>query len=361
VINTNGKTYLLFSLCIVFGIVVFSLIQKRSEQRIVYEKDNSLLFQLLTIYLVFYLIQFFKVVDVSNLTLRAIHDDLAYYAGISDFLVKYHKETSILDPNSIYSWQPYHYFEMHFSAILAALTGFTSLKVLYLIVYPVFYAISVVTIKEFLSKIQIKVSLGVLLFVYVTNGDWGNALNRFFDINILPNVSNINKVGTKLAVYPVIIIGLVNFINYLRESSLFSYASVLNGLFLGLICTLYPTSIPVVLFLIAFTYGYFKLGKFYWKIVAFTLLIILATLAYGGKNFMDMVFITHPIQHIVAYLPFLAILVVIVYKLEFMKIKGSNRLSNLIVLSIGTWIFLVVLRFLGHLEVYNNPDSAQIY
>jgi hypothetical protein len=361
VINTNGKTYLLFSVCIVFGIVVFSLNQKHLEQKMVYEKGNSILFQLLAIYFVFYLVQLFKVVDFSNLTLRAFHDDVAYSAGISDFLVKYHKETLILDPNSIYSWQPYHYFEMHFSALLSALTGFTSLKVLYLIVYPMFYAISVVTIKEFLNIIDIKVGLGLLLFIYVTNGDWGNALNSVFNIDIFPDVSNINKIGTKLAIYPVIIIGLVNFINNLRESSLVSYVSVLKGLFLGLICSLYPTSIPVVLFLIAFTCGYLRLGKFYWKIVGIVTLILLFLIFGNSEKLMDMVFVTHPIQHILAYLPILIFLFIAHYKTGAPRIIHLKMVLNFKIILIGSWLFLILLRIFGVFQIYNNPDSAQIY
>jgi hypothetical protein len=361
VINTNGKTYLLFTLLIVMGIVVFSLKKNSSVQKLNKGDDNTFLVQLFVLYIVFFIIQLLKVVSLNDLTLRALHDDVAYSAGISDFLVKYHKETLILDPNSVYSWQPYHYFEMHFSALLSAITGFTSLKVLYLIVYPVLYAMSVSTIKEFLVKLNLNIGIGLILVVFITNGDWSNLLNDMFDVNILPDVSNINKVGTKLAIYPVIIIGLVNFVDHLRESTMITHTSFLNGLFLGLICFLYPTSIPVVLFLVAFTFGYFKLGNFYWKVVAFALFIILATLVYGSESLMDMVFLTHPIQYLIAYIPLIVILVITAYKLDFIKLKEINWISSLFVLLIGTWIFLVLLRFLGHIEFYNNPDSAQIY
>jgi hypothetical protein len=88
---------------------------------------------------------------------------------------------------------------------------------------------------------------------------------------------------------------------------------------------------------------------------------MLTVLTYGSEDLWVLVFLTHPIQHIAAYMPFLAILFIMAYKSEFLKNNGSNRLSDLIVLFIGTWIFLVFLRFLGYLEVYNNPDSAQIY
>lgn len=361
VINTNGKTYLLFMLMIAIAIVVLSIKKNPKLQKFNNKNGNTFLVQLFVIYSVFFIIQLLKVVDLNDLTLRALHDDVAYSAGISDFLVKYHKETLILDPNSVYSWQPYHYFEMHFSALLSAITGFTSLKILYLIVYPVLYATSVSTIKEFLVKLNLNIGIGILILVFITNGGWGNVLNNIFNVNILPDVSSINKIGTKLAIYPVIIIGLVNFINHLRESSMITNVGILNGLFLGLVCFLYPTSIPVILFLVAFSFGYFKLGNFYWKVVAFALFIILAVLFYRSERLMDMVFLTHPIQYLIAYIPLMIILVITAYKLEYTKVKEISQISNLIVLSIGIWIFLVFLRLLGHLELYNNPDSAQIY
>jgi hypothetical protein len=114
VINTNGKTYLLLTLLIAIGIIVFSIKKNLTLQKFNKENDNTFLVQLFVIYCVFFIIQLLKVVNLNDLTLRALHDDVAYSAGISDFLVKYHKETLILDPNSVYSWQPYHYFEMHF-------------------------------------------------------------------------------------------------------------------------------------------------------------------------------------------------------------------------------------------------------
>ncbi len=361
VINTNGKTYLLLTLLLAIGIVVFSIRKNRAVQEFNKEIDNTFIVQLFVIYSVFFIIQLLKVINLNDLTLRALHDDVAFSAGISDFLLKYHKETLILDPNSIYSWQPYHYFEMHFSALLSAISGFTSLKVLYLIVYPVLYAISLSSLKEFLNKCDIKIGIGILLLVFITNGDWSNVLNDIFNVNILPDVSNINKFGTKLAIYPVIIIGLVNFINHLLESSTNMHVSILNGLFLGLICFLYPTSIPIVLFLVVFTFGYFKLGNFYWKVMAFVLVITLVILAYGSESLMDLVFLTHPIQYLIAYIPLIVILLITAYKLELDKLKEISRISSLIVLSFGTWIFLVFLRLLGYLELYNNPDSAQIY
>jgi hypothetical protein len=232
---------------------------------------------------------------------------------------------------------------------------------LYLVTYPVFYAISVTAIKEFLKRHNIKIGTGIFLFIFITNGDWGNLLNDIFNINVLPDVSNVNKVGTKLSIYPVIIIGVINFINHLRQSSLISIISVINGLFLVLICTLYPTSIPVVLFLIVFIYGYFIFGKHYWKIVTLVLFVILAILAYKSKSFMYIVYLTYPIQHLVSYFPLIFILVFTSYKLEFIKLNYTNKISNLILLSIGIWIFLVLLRLLGILNLYNNPDSAQIY
>jgi hypothetical protein len=360
VINTNGKTYLLFSVCIVFGILMFSLTQKRSEPSKVEEKRSYILFQLLLIYAVFYFIQLLKVIDISDFTLRALHDDVAYSAGISDFMVKYHKETLILDPNSNYSWQPYHYFELHFSALLSAITGFTSLKLLYLIVYPVFYSLSLLTIKEYLNRIEISVSFGLLLFVYITCSDWGNTWNMVFNVDIFPNVSSINKVGTKLAIYPVIIVGLLNYIKKTLINTFTALEIAENLFFLGLICLFYPTSIPIVLFLAAFTYAYLKTGRYFWKIIIAIISVLLAILFFKSDNMIELVFLTHPIQHLMSYLPLIVLLMILIQKCEFNKLIKLNLNHNFLII-IGTWIFLVLLRFLGQLELYNNPDSAQIY
>jgi hypothetical protein len=87
----------------------------------------------------------------------------------------------------------------------------------------------------------------------------------------------------------------------------------------------------------------------------------LSFLTYSSVSLIDMVFLTHPIQHIIAYSPIITALVVISYKFEFLKHNELNRRSNFIVLSIGIWIFLVFLRFIGYLKLYNNPDSGQLY
>jgi hypothetical protein len=361
VFNTTARTYLIVGLLFSFTFLCFYKYRKSCFHRIKHKKKNVLFF-IMSVYTIFFLIHFLKVVDLSNFSLRSIHDDVAYSAGISDFLMKYHKETLVLDPNSKYTWQPYHYFELHFASLLTTITSFTSLKILFMVVYPIFLSFSLLTIKEFLESLGVKANLVLLVVLFTIFGNWGSIINNFLNIKILPEISFLGKGGgTKLAIYPVIVVGTLRMIKAIRDSNHGIINLFISLLFACMLSLMYPTSIPVVVFTIFLALAYNYYGRiFFLKGFGSFTVVFFFILFNKSPGIFDFIFLTNPIQYVISFFP----LIIALFIFSLIS-QNNNKIFNLVqgfeFLMLGSCMILLILRVLGVCNIYNNPDSGQIY
>jgi len=363
ILNTEGRTYLSISLFVFFILLYFLYIKnyfKQSNRRNTFSSLKVDFYSFNILYAVFFILQLLKVIDLRDFTLRAIHDDFAFYAGVSDFLLNYHKETIILDPNANFSWQPYHYFEMHFTALIAQITNFSSLKILYLVIYPILFSVSILTVVSFTKKIKLKSSLSIVIILFILFGNWSNTLNYLTGLDIFDDSSFLNKNGTKLAAYPIIIINLILHLKQVYSEHTSKQSITLRLFYLGLTTLIYPTSIPIVVFILVFSWLHSRLGN---KLFLFITLILIASsisVLIINYKLRDLIFLTHPIQEFIA---FSHIIIIFLFFQHYEKNRTSFIFSfnQLLSLFLGSYCFLIFLRVLSVLNIYDNPDSAQLY
>lgn len=185
-----------------------------------------------------------------------IHKDLIYYGALSDFLGKYHQETTDINIfNGIDQkspWNIYHYFEIWISGIIGNTLKIPSIKVLILFTYPIFCIISFHNLRSFLESQKIKIQFSKLLLaiaVFFSLLSW--LPNLFFFSPAIKSYISFNEFLSSGYVKLLIAIPLV--INVLNYYSLLN-KSITDHLIYFLVFFYYPTLIPFGIGLFIFVF-----------------------------------------------------------------------------------------------------------
>jgi hypothetical protein len=279
-LNSNGIT--LYWVPFIGSVVwwYFRKSRKRSES---FNKAEVFNFALL-IFLVF--ITFFLYFIGFDLQLNDFHFDYLYYGSLADHLAYVKSEWVLIDipvlkdfkTKSFYSL--YHYTEIWLAGILSKPFSIPSLRFLFLVVYPGFLVVALISLFYFLQRNIIQLAFReylIVLLIYLGLTSGLVLINNYYPHSILNLFIGPYELVFTTALFkliPVIII-LLFFYTTIEERD----PIVFGLLKIGTVGFLYPTTLPIIipLYLLNKLWNFLKL-KDYIILMVYALLIILFVL-----------------------------------------------------------------------------------